>query len=132
MSKSWNSCFFSSDGCLLEIVDDLVECGVSVHDPQSRANTIEGISKAYKGKLCARVDLDQQKILPFGKPPEIDKYIREIVKKLNFPEGGLTIYAEIQQPYPLKNIAAIFEALEKYCLSNKHIIGESNVTDEFF
>ena len=33
----------SSDGHLLEIVDDLIECGVSMHDPQVRANTLEGI-----------------------------------------------------------------------------------------
>lgn len=113
--------FLSSDGCLLEIIDDLVECGVSVHDPQVRANTIEGISKVYKGKLCASVDLDQQKILPFGTPRDIDKHVKEVVEKLNAPEGGLMLYVEIQRPYPLENIEAIFEALEKYCLTNKNI-----------
>lgn len=92
-----------------------------MHDPQFRANTLEGIFKAYKGKLCAQVDLDQQKILPFGTPKEIDKHVREVVEKLNSPEGGLMIYAEIQQTYPLRNIEAIFEALEKYCLVNKKI-----------
>lgn len=111
--------FLSSDGCLLEIIDDLVECGVSVHDPQFRANTLEGISRAYKGKLCAKVDLDQQEILPFGSPRGIDKHIREIVERLNSPKGGLMIYAEIQQIYPLKNVEAMFEALEKYCLGGK-------------
>jgi len=119
--KAGTHVFLSSDGCLLEIIDDLVECGVSVHDPQFRANTLEGIFKAYKGKLCAQVDLDQQKILPFGTPKEIDKHVREVVEKLNSPEGGLMIYAEIQQTYPLRNIEAIFEALEKYCLVNKKI-----------
>ena len=111
----------SSDGRLLEIIDDLLECGVSVHDPQFRANTLEGIRRAYKGKLCAMVDLDQQEILPFGSPIEIDKHIREIVERLNYPEGGLMIYVEIQRTCPLENIEAIFEALEKYCLANKNI-----------
>ena len=50
----------SSDGKLLEIVDDLVECGVSVHDPQLRANGLDGIVRRYRGKLCAQVDLDRQ------------------------------------------------------------------------
>ena len=36
----------SSDGCLTEIVDDLVECGVSIHDPQTEANTLEGIERS--------------------------------------------------------------------------------------
>ena len=38
----------SSDGRLLDIVDDLVECGVSIHDPQLRANTLEGIQKCLQ------------------------------------------------------------------------------------
>ncbi len=119
--KAKTHVFLSSDGCLLEIIDDLVECGVSVHDPQFRANTLEGIFRAYKGKLCAKVDLDQQEILPFGSPREIDKHIREIVERLNSPQGGLMINVEIQPTYPLKNIEAIFEALEKYCLTKKKI-----------
>jgi len=119
--KAGTHVFLSSDGYLLEIIDDLVECGVSIHDPQIRANTLEGICRAYKGKLCAQVDLDQQEVLPFGSPTEIDKHIGEIVERLYSPEGGLMIYAEIQQTYPLRNIEAIFEALEKYCLANKKI-----------
>ncbi len=121
--KAGTHVFLSSDGCLLDIIDDLVGCGVSLHDPQFRANTLEGIFKTYKGKLCAQVDLDQQRILPFGSPREIDRHIREIVKRLNSREGGLMIYAEIQPTYPLKNIEAIFEALEKYCLANKKKLG---------
>lgn len=107
----------SSDGRLLEIIDDLIECGVSLHDPQVRPNTIEGISEKYNGRLCAKVDLDQQKILPFGTTEEVDSHLKEVVEKLNSPAGGLMIYAEIQQIYPLANIEALFQALEKYCLT---------------
>lgn len=113
--------FLSSDGCLLEIIDELVECGVSLHDPQIRANTLEGIFGAYNGKVCAQVDLDQQKILPFGRPREIDKHVREIIERLKFPKGGLMIYGETQQVYPLRNIQALFKALERYCLADKKI-----------
>ena len=48
----------------LTSLDDLLECGVSVHDPQVRANTIDGIAAHYKDKLCANVDLDRQ-MFPF-------------------------------------------------------------------
>lgn len=111
--------WYSSDGNLLEIVDDLIECGVSVHDPQVRANTLEGIAKAYKGKMCVAIDLDQQKILPFGGPAEVEEHVREVVERIDSPEGGFMIYAEIQPTYPLENIEALCEALEKYCLSGK-------------
>ncbi len=105
----------SSDGRLLEIVDDLVECGVSVHDPQLRANTLQEIAKAYKGKLCANVDLDRQGF-PFMTPQEIRDQIKEVVDVMGAPEGGLMVMAAIYgNDVPLRNIAAICEAMEDYC-----------------
>lgn len=41
--------WYSFDGNLLELVDDLIECGVFFHDPQVRANTIGGIKKGMQG-----------------------------------------------------------------------------------
>ena len=55
---------------LLAIVDDLIECGVSMHDPQLRANTLEGIVLSYRGKLCAAIDLDRQGF-PFLTPAQL-------------------------------------------------------------
>jgi uroporphyrinogen decarboxylase len=116
---------YSSDGNLLMIVDDLIECGVSLHDPQFRANTLEGIVKAYKGKMCAMVDLDQQGILPFGTPPQVDAHVRKVVEAMNSPEGGLMVYAEIHPTYPLANISALCDALEAYCLAGNKSNGVS-------
>lgn len=111
----------SSDGRLLEIVDDLIECGVSMHDPQLRANTLEGIEKVYKGKICINLDLDRQ-MFPFCKPEDIKEQIREVVERLNLPEGGLMIFADIRdENIPLENIKAVCEALEKYCLVKKRL-----------
>jgi hypothetical protein len=112
--KAGTHVWYSSDGNLLEIVDDLVECGVSLHDPQVRANTIDGIKIYYKGKLCALVDLDEQ-MLPFCNPDQINQQIKEIVEKIAKPEGGLMIFAIPSQDVPLENIEAIFTAWEEYC-----------------
>lgn len=103
---------YSSDGCLLEIVDDLVECGVSFHDPQVRANGIDGIAHAYGGKLCAMVDIDEQ-MLPFAQPAEIEAQVREIVEKVGRPEGGLMLYACPSADVPLVNIEAICTGWER-------------------
>jgi len=110
---------YSSDGNLLELVDDLIDCGVDCHDPQYRANTLEGIVKTYKGRMCAKVDLDQQYILPYGRPEQIDAHVREVVEAMYQPEGGFMIYAEIQPTYPLDNIEALCKALEKYCFTHE-------------
>jgi len=106
----------SSDGCLLEIVDDLIECGVSVHDPQLRANTLEGIERVYKGKMCINIDLDRQ-MFPFCTPQDIENQVIECVEKLNSPQGGLMMQAGIfGGDVPLENIEALCNAMEKHCL----------------
>ena len=108
----------SSDGCLLEIVDDLIECGVSRHDPQIRANTLEGIEKYYKGRLCINLDLDRQ-MFPFCSPRDMKKQVREGVERLNLPSGGLMMFADVRDPAtPLENIEALCEAGEEYCLAD--------------
>lgn len=106
--------WYSSDGNQLALVDDLVECGVSLHDPQERPNTIDGIRSHYRGKLCALVDLDEQ-MLPFATPGEIDEHVKEIMAKLGAPEGGLMLFAIPSQDVPIENIEAIYSAWEKHC-----------------
>ncbi|MGD0090353.1 MAG: uroporphyrinogen decarboxylase family protein [Planctomycetota bacterium] len=109
----------SSDGCLLAIVDDLAECGVNVQDPQLRANTLEGIQRVYKGKLCINLDLDRQ-MFPFCTPEDIWNQVREAKQRLNSPEGGLMMFAAVYDDItPLKNIEALIAAMEELCLKPK-------------
>ena len=109
--------YLSSDGNLLEIVDDLIECGVSVHDPQLRANTLSGIIKAYKGKMCAMVDLDRQSF-PFLSPKGIRQQVREVVDAMALPEGGLGLVASVYgTDVSLRNITALCEAMEDHCFA---------------
>ncbi len=106
----------SSDGRLVEIVDDLVECGVSVHDPQFRANTLEGIERHYKGKLCIKLDLDRQ-MFAFCSPGDIRAQVDESVDRLALPEGGLMMWGSVwDDKTPIANIAALCESLEDLCL----------------
>jgi uroporphyrinogen decarboxylase len=107
--------YVSSDGRSLDVVDDMIECGVSVHDPQLRPNTLEGIARAYKGKLCADVDLDQQGFA-FMTPRELREQVKSVVDTMGAPEGGLMLRAGITDSnISLGNIAAIAEAMEDYC-----------------
>ncbi|MCE5258504.1 MAG: hypothetical protein LLG44_05510 [Chloroflexi bacterium] len=105
----------SSDGRLLDIVDDLLECGVSVHDPQLRANSLEGIKQAYRGRLCINLDLDRQGF-PFMTPAEMREQVHMVVDTLALPEGGLMVLAQFYgADIPLANIAACMEAMEDFC-----------------
>jgi len=107
----------SSDGHLLEIVDDLIECGVSRHDPQIRANTLAGIEEHYRGRLCINLDLDRQ-MFPFCTPSDMEQQVREGVERLGLPEGGLMMFADVRDPStPMENIEGLCEAGEEYCLT---------------
>ena len=105
--------YMHTDGHILEIIPDLIDCGVRVVNPQVGANGLENLAERCKGKLCVNLDLDRQKF-PFWKPEQIDAHVREAVEVLGAPEGGLWLNAEIADDVPLDNIEAICSALEKY------------------
>lgn len=104
--------YLHSDGHILEIIDDLRESGVSVLNPQIRANSLAGLKKTGKGKVCIDLDLDRQ-LFPFVRPKELKAHIKEVVDELALEEGGLMLYAECEPDVPLENIEVICETLEE-------------------
>jgi hypothetical protein len=82
-----------------------------------RVNTVDGIARSYRGKLCAMVDIDEQ-MLPFCSIGDIDWQIEAIVKKMGAPDGGLMIYAIPSEDVPLENIEALCYGWEKHCNYN--------------
>ncbi len=105
--------YMHTDGHIIEIIPDLVETGVSVINPQVRANGLEHLARTCKGTVCVDLDLDRQ-LFPFATPQQIDDHIREAVEILGAPEGGLWLKAEIGEDVPLVNVAAICDAMEAY------------------
>ena len=105
--------YMHTDGHILEIIPDLVDCGVKIVNPQIRANGLDGLEEVCKGKVCINLDLDRQ-LFPFCTPADIDDHVHEAVDRLGSPEGGLWLNAEINDDIPMENVAAIFKAVEKY------------------
>lgn len=105
----------SSDGRTVDVAEDLRECGVTLHDPQLRPNTVEGIARAFRGRMCVVVDLDQQGF-PFMKPAEARREVREVIDAIALPEGGLMLRAGINDlDTPLAVIDALMTAMEDLC-----------------
>jgi len=100
-----------SDGHILDIIPDLVECGVSILNPQAGPNGLDGLERVAKGKVCIYLDLDAR-LFPFATPEQLSDHIHEAVERLDSPEGGLMLYAECLPDTPLSNIRAICEAFE--------------------
>jgi hypothetical protein len=105
--------YMHTDGHIVEIIPDLIDCGVNVVNPQVRANGLDQLADVAKGKVCIDLDLDRQ-LFPFCSPGDIDEHVHEAVAKLGSPEGGLWLKAEIGPDVPLENIEAICVALETY------------------
>lgn len=104
--------FLHSDGHILEIAEDLVKAGVTILNPQDLVNGVENIRNKLKGRVCIDIDIDRQRIVPFGKPSAIKRHVHDVISALRSPDGGLMVTAGIYPPTPLENIEALCEALE--------------------
>lgn len=104
--------YLHSDGYILDIIPDLIECGLDMINPQVRPNTLEGIEKYCKGKIAVNLDLDRQ-LFPFATKREIEEHIKKTIDRLNLPEGGLSLSIEIGPDVPLEILETICNTLEK-------------------
>lgn len=102
-----------TDGYILDVIPDLIECGVNILNPQIRANTLEGIEKYCKGKVAIHLDLDRQ-LFPFANQSQLKEHIKRAIETLSLPEGGLMLNAECVQDVPLENIETICGTLEEF------------------
>ncbi len=103
-----------TDGHILEIIPDLIECGVSVLNLQDLVNGLENIRHLAKGKVFIHLDIDRQNITVFGTPEEIDAHILNCVKTLGSPKGGLSFIWGVYPGTPLESIEAAAKAMDKY------------------
>lgn len=107
-----SSVYMHTDGHIVPIIADLIECGVNVLNPQIRANGLDNLVRECLGKVCVCLDLDRQ-LFPFVSPEEVSAHIREAFDALALPEGGLWVSAECGPDVPLENIEAICTTFEQ-------------------
>ena len=104
--------YMHTDGDIIDIMPDLVECGVNMINPQYRANGIDRLVSACRGKIPICLDLDRQSF-PFSTPDELRLHVSETVKRLYLPEGGLGLNLEISPDVPLENAVALIDEVNK-------------------
>jgi uroporphyrinogen decarboxylase len=108
--------YLHSDGCILDLVPDLVKAGVTIINPQVGCNGLPDLVRVCKGKVCVNLDLDRQGVFPFGSPKDVRDHVREAIDKLGSPAGGLMLYGECEPDVPLENIEALCLAMEELAL----------------
>lgn len=102
------------DGWILNLADDLIECGVNVLNIQDMIHGIDNIRDHLFGRVALELDIDRQNVTVFGTQMDIEDLIREEIEKLSGPEGGLALLFEVRPPVSLVNVDTICSALEKY------------------
>jgi len=103
-----------SDGHVMELMDEFIRCGVDIINPQDLVNGIDNLAREVKGRMCIRLDIDRQSIVPFGTRQEIHDLIEEEVRKLGSPQGGLEMICGVYPPTPAENVDALCEAMEEF------------------
>lgn len=107
--------YMHTDGCIHEIMPDLVECGVDMINPQYRANGMDNLVRVCRKERIIPINLDlDRQLFPFGTASELHDHVAECVESLYLPEGGLGLNIEFNFEIPLENMAAVLDAAEKY------------------
>lgn len=103
-----------SDGDIRLLVDDIIDGGVDIINLQDLVNGVDWIGQKFRGRTCIDLDIDRQKITPYGTQKEIDALVREEVEKVGCKEGGLMMIYGLYPGVPLENVKALMDAMEHY------------------
>jgi uroporphyrinogen decarboxylase len=107
-----------SCGSIECILQDLIEIGIDIINPVqvcAKDMSPEFLKKKYGDELCFWGGIDTQRVLPKGKPEDVEKEVERIVRTLG-ANGGYVLGAvhNIQPDVPPENIVAMYEHAKKY------------------
>ncbi|MBQ3762567.1 MAG: hypothetical protein II875_11230 [Clostridia bacterium] len=107
--------YMHTDGCIWEIMPDLIECGVDIINPQYRANGLDNLVRVCRKEhvIPINLDLDRQ-LFPVATRSQLFDHVAECVESLYLKEGALGLSVELNYEIPLENMAAVLDAVEKY------------------
>ena len=108
--------FYHSDGDIREIIDDLIEVGVTILNPvQPECMDPIEIKKRYGTRLTLWGTIGTQSILPFGSLQQVRQTVKAYMEALA-PGGGYVIGPthSINKDVPWENVSAFYDAVERY------------------
>jgi len=106
--------WFHTDGWILEILEDLLEIGVTVLNPQHPCMGTRRVGEIVGGRVCIRTDIDRQWIIPFGTPEQIVEAVKEAIESYGNFNGGVMLHGEVGPDVPFENIEALYTAFYEY------------------
>ena len=106
--------FYHSDGDIREIIDELIEIGVTIlHPVQPECMNPVEIKRKYGDRLTLWGTIGTQSVLPFGTPAQVRQTVKRFVAALA-PRGGYVIGPthSVNQDVQWDNVAAFYDAVE--------------------
>ena len=103
---------YHSDGCIYEVIPELIEIGVDVLNPiQPRSMDPALLKEKYGRRLCFWGTIDEQRTLPFGGPEDVREEVASRLRTVG-KDGGLIIGPthHVQLDTPVENILALVDA----------------------
>jgi uroporphyrinogen decarboxylase len=107
---------FHSDGTLLDVLDDLVDCGVrAIHPIEPQAMDIVEVKRKFGDRFCIFGNIDLEHTLTRGTTEEVERQVKEKIKALA-PGGGYGLAASNSVPDYVKpeNYRVMVESARKY------------------
>jgi uroporphyrinogen-III decarboxylase len=107
---------FHSDGRIDDIVEDLIDMGLSCLDPLDPYSIdYHEYKKRYGSRLCLAGNIDIEFPLSKGTPEDIDKDVKEHMKVLKPGYGYVAACSHSLVNYiPFENLIAYFNSIHKY------------------
>jgi uroporphyrinogen decarboxylase len=103
-------------GFVEPVIDDLVEVGLDILNPvQPLSMDPARLKKRYGKRLSFWGAVDDQMVMPFGSPAEVEAEVRLRLRQLA-PGGGYILCPShnVQPTTPMENIHAYYRAAERY------------------
>ena len=108
--------FYHSDGNPTDIIDELIEIGITILNPvQPECVDPAAIKKQYGDRLAFWGTLGVQQTLPFGTPDDVRREVKTRIETVG-AGGGLFLAPShmIEPEVPWENLVAMCEAIEEY------------------
>lgn len=108
--------YLHSHGQIMDLVGDLVECGVDILNPVLPLDHMDParLKRDFGDRLCFHGGIDIEHILPFGSLDEVRDHVRRTIDVLA-PGGGYWFKLQAISPViPARNVIAAYELALEY------------------
>jgi len=107
--------FFHSCGWLGEIFDELLDLGIDGFWPQITLYDEKTFPQTCREHgVAVYIHPDRQRLVPLGKPTEIEAKIRDYADRYHRLGGGGIFYVEIENDAPFENVKTLIESVHRH------------------